>query len=126
MDTALAPFFDDLDEVLDASHFVSRATGHGPMADRIGSGSFSGRDNELIALTAWMNGDDDGAIPGCNWKRWSWKIGADRHLRLRFTPSAAETDQDPLGKVWPAFPLGFRMWLRSTQDNVTWPKSRTL
>ena len=32
------------------------------MADRIGYGCFSGRDNELIALTGWMNRDEDGAI----------------------------------------------------------------
>jgi Translation initiation factor IF-2, N-terminal region len=62
IDTALAPFLDDLDEAFDARHFVSRATGHGPMADRIGSGCFSGREDELIALTGWMNRDEDGAI----------------------------------------------------------------
>jgi len=62
IDTALAPFLDDLDEAFDARHFVGRATGHGPMADRIGSGCFSGREDELIALTGWMNRDEDGAI----------------------------------------------------------------
>ena len=62
IDAALAPFLDDLDEAFDARHFISRATGHGPMADRIGSGCFSGRDHELLALTHWMNGDDGGAF----------------------------------------------------------------
>ena len=62
IDTALAPFLDDLDDAFDPRHFIGRAAGHGPLADRIGSGCFSGREDELIALTGWMNGDEDGPI----------------------------------------------------------------
>lgn len=60
--TALAPFLDDLDEIFDAQHFISRAAGHGPIADHSGVGCFSGRKAELTALTAWMNRDEDGPI----------------------------------------------------------------
>jgi hypothetical protein len=62
IDNALAPFLDDLDEVFDARHFIGRAAGHGPMADRIGTGCFSGRKAELTGLTAWINGDEDGPV----------------------------------------------------------------
>ena len=62
IDAALAPFLDDLDDIFDPRHFVSRAAGHGPMAEYIGSGCFSGRTDELINLTAWINQDEDGAI----------------------------------------------------------------
>jgi hypothetical protein len=62
IDTALAPFLDDLDEVFDARHFINRAAGHGPMADHIGTGCFSGRKAELTALTAWMNKDEEGPV----------------------------------------------------------------
>ena len=62
IDTALAPFLDDLDDIFDPRHFISRAAGHGPMADRLGTGCFSGRRNELIALTAWLNQDEDGPV----------------------------------------------------------------
>ena len=62
VDTALAPFLDDLDDAFDPRHFIGRAAGHGPLADRVGTGCFSGREDELIALTGWMNGDEDGPI----------------------------------------------------------------
>ena len=62
IDTALAPFLDDLDDAFDPRHFIGRAAGHGPLADRVGTGCFSGREDELIALTGWMNGDEDGPI----------------------------------------------------------------
>ena len=62
IDIALAPFLDDLDGAFDPRHFIGRAAGHGPLADRIGTGCFSGREDELITLTGWMNGDEDGPI----------------------------------------------------------------
>ena len=62
IDTALAAFWDDLDDAFDARRAVGRARYNAAMTDHIGSGCFSGRDDELIALTGWMNGDEDGTI----------------------------------------------------------------
>ncbi|MBM0201694.1 caspase family protein [Micromonospora sp. STR1s_5] len=58
VDIALLPFLDDVDEALDAGHFLSRAAGYGVLAtDRL-IGCFSGRSRELRFLVPWID------IPG--------------------------------------------------------------
>ncbi|GAA3240243.1 hypothetical protein GCM10010532_080580 [Dactylosporangium siamense] len=56
VDTALAPFLDDLDDTLDPAHFVERAAGH---EGRLDLGCFQGRRRELRLLSAWFDGHDD-------------------------------------------------------------------
>jgi hypothetical protein len=54
--TALAPFRDDVDEALDPVHFMERAGGRGAPD---GPGCFSGRRQQLRALTEWCDGDGE-------------------------------------------------------------------
>jgi WD40 repeat protein len=63
LEPALLPFLDDLDEGLDARHFLDRATGVGA-AGRTGEliGCFTGRDRELRRLSPWMNGHGPGSL----------------------------------------------------------------
>ncbi|WP_433833333.1 hypothetical protein ACQP2E_18580 [Actinoplanes sp. CA-015351] len=54
VDSGVAPFLADVDEALDASHFMTRASGFGGAA----AGCFSGRDDELQILSDWFDGHD--------------------------------------------------------------------
>lgn len=58
VEPAVLPFLDDLDEGLDATHFLERATGLGGMADGAHRlvGCFTGRDRELRDVSPWLNG----------------------------------------------------------------------
>ncbi|GAB3901031.1 AAA family ATPase [Kibdelosporangium lantanae] len=60
-DPGLLPFLDDLDEGLDARHFVERATGLGRLTDLTDGlvGCFTGRDRELRQVSPWLNGEGD-------------------------------------------------------------------
>jgi len=64
VDPGLLPFLDDLDEALDARHFVERAAGVGPLPgqDQRLTGCFTGRANELRRLSPWLNGEGDAAL----------------------------------------------------------------
>lgn len=64
VDPGLLPFLDDLDEALDARHFVERAAGVGPLQghDQRLTGCFTGRANELRRLSPWLNGEGDAAL----------------------------------------------------------------
>lgn len=65
VDPGLLPFLDDLDEGLDARHFLERATGLGRLTDA-GSGlvgCFTGRDRELRQVSPWLSGE--GSAPLC-------------------------------------------------------------
>lgn len=60
VDAGLLPFLDDLDEGLDARHFLERATGLGRLTETGGLvGCFTGRDRELRLISPWLNGDGD-------------------------------------------------------------------
>jgi WD40 repeat protein len=61
LEPGLLPFFDDLDEGLDARHFVERAAGVGPLPEsaRNLTGCFTGRADELRTLSPWMSGEGD-------------------------------------------------------------------
>jgi WD40 repeat protein len=61
VDAGLLPFLDDLDEGLDARHFVERAAGAGPLPVEIQSltGCFTGRADELRRLSPWLSGEGD-------------------------------------------------------------------
>ncbi len=61
LEASLAPFYDQLDDGLDAWHFVSRASGQESMGGRSRIGLFRGRRAELSQLTRWMDGDEPGA-----------------------------------------------------------------
>ncbi|WP_143466571.1 NACHT and WD repeat domain-containing protein [Lentzea kentuckyensis] len=65
VDPGLLPFLDDLDEGLDARHFLERATGLGRLTDANSGlvGCFTGRDRELRKVSPWLNGV--GAEPLC-------------------------------------------------------------
>jgi hypothetical protein len=53
LDPAVLPFLDDLDEGLDARHFLERATGLGRLSDASTAlvGCFTGRDQELREIS---------------------------------------------------------------------------
>lgn len=59
LDVALTPFADQLDEVIDAWHFVSRAAGSGPVQEQPTVGFFRGRRNELAVLSRWIDGEGE-------------------------------------------------------------------
>ncbi|WP_117212568.1 NACHT domain-containing protein [Allorhizocola rhizosphaerae] len=59
VDPAVAPFLDEVDEALDAAHFIERAAGHGELPAQQGVGCFSGRRHELRLLSEWFDGYDD-------------------------------------------------------------------
>jgi hypothetical protein len=65
LDPAVLPFLDDLDEGLDARHFLERARGLGRLTDASTTlaGCFTGRDQELREVSPWLNGV--GAGPLC-------------------------------------------------------------
>ncbi|WP_229075627.1 ATP-binding protein [Actinoplanes sp. DH11] len=54
VDSGIEPFLADVDEALDAQHFMTRASGYGGAA----AGCFSGRDDELQILSDWFDGYD--------------------------------------------------------------------
>jgi hypothetical protein len=60
LDAGLLPFLDDLDEGLDARHFIERATGSSPFSRTPGfsrmSGCFTGRRKELRRLSWLLSG----------------------------------------------------------------------
>ncbi|WP_326919023.1 AAA family ATPase [Actinophytocola sp.] len=58
VDPGTLPFLDDLDEGLDARHFLERATGLGRLTDANSPlvGCFTGRDRELREISPWLNG----------------------------------------------------------------------
>ncbi|MFC5749923.1 hypothetical protein [Actinomadura rugatobispora] len=56
LDDMLLAFVDDLDEGLDAYHFLDRAAGRGPLAGRVTKGCFSGRTVELEQLGGIIRG----------------------------------------------------------------------
>ncbi|MET8850031.1 ATP-binding protein [Amycolatopsis sp. NPDC004625] len=61
VDPGVVPFFDDLDEGLDARHFVERATGLGGMRETGATiACFSGRDEELRRISLWLTDHRDG------------------------------------------------------------------
>ena len=64
VDSGLLPFLDDLDEGLDARHFVERAAGAGPLPDPVEplTGCFTGRANELRQLSPWLSGEGAGSL----------------------------------------------------------------
>ncbi|RAY13811.1 hypothetical protein DPM19_19355 [Actinomadura craniellae] len=66
LDPGLLPFFDDLDEVLDARHFIERAAGAGPFRRSPGftelAGCFTGRRKELRRLS-WLLGGESPDAP---------------------------------------------------------------
>jgi len=64
VDAGLLPFLDDLDEGLDARHFVERAAGAGPLPADIQSltGCFTGRAAELRRLSPWLSGEGDAPL----------------------------------------------------------------
>ncbi|MFI7425443.1 protein phosphatase 2C domain-containing protein [Micromonospora sp. NPDC049836] len=62
VDAAVLPFLEDVDEALDAGHFLSRAAGYGVLAtDRL-TGCFSGRSRELKRLSPWVNLQGGGGL----------------------------------------------------------------
>jgi WD40 repeat protein/carbon monoxide dehydrogenase subunit G len=64
LDPGLLPFLDDLDEGLDARHFVERAAGAGPLPEVAWDliGCFTGRAEELRSLSPWLSGEGDGPL----------------------------------------------------------------
>ncbi|WP_229075625.1 AAA family ATPase [Actinoplanes sp. DH11] len=58
VDSGVEPFVADVDEALDAGHFMTRASGYGGAA----AGCFSGREDELRALSDWFDGADQGRL----------------------------------------------------------------
>ncbi|WP_433754649.1 hypothetical protein [Nocardia sp. CA-135398] len=61
LNPGLRPFLDELDEGLDARHFLDRAAGVGRLTDRM-VGCFSGRKKQLVDLSAWMDQPRAGGI----------------------------------------------------------------
>ncbi|GAB2667788.1 hypothetical protein GCM10027088_53140 [Nocardia goodfellowii] len=61
LNPGLRPFLDELDEGLDARHFLDRAAGIGRLTDRM-VGCFSGRKKQLVGLSAWMDQPRAGGI----------------------------------------------------------------
>jgi WD40 repeat protein len=66
LDPGLVPFLDDLDEGLDARHFVERGRGIGTIGDAPGFdeliGCFAGRETQLKQLAPWLNRIGKGAV----------------------------------------------------------------
>jgi hypothetical protein len=66
LDAGLVPFLDDLDEGLDARHFVDRAAGVGVLDGQAGLsglvGCFTGRERELKVLSPWLNRVGQGSL----------------------------------------------------------------
>ncbi len=64
VEPAVLPFLDDLDEGLDARHFLDRATGLGGLAGSAADfvGCFTGRDQELRRISPWLNGHGNGSL----------------------------------------------------------------
>jgi len=69
VDPGKLPYLDDLDEGLDAHHFIGRAAGLGGLSDGdpdlVGTGMvgcFAGRQRELRRISSWLDGEDDGAL----------------------------------------------------------------
>lgn len=66
LDPGLVPFLDDLDEGLDARHFVERGRGIGTIGDAPGFdeliGCFAGRETQLKQLAPWLNRYGKGAV----------------------------------------------------------------
>lgn len=64
LDSSLLPFLDDLDEGLDARHFLDRATGVGRFTTGSGEliGCFSGRDKQLRLLAPWLTSIHGGPL----------------------------------------------------------------
>lgn len=64
LDPGLTPFLDDLDEGLDARHFVERAAGAGPLPEAAWDlkGCFTGRAEELRRLSPWLSGEGDAPL----------------------------------------------------------------
>jgi carbon monoxide dehydrogenase subunit G len=64
LDPGLTPFLDDLDEGLDARHFVERAAGAGPLPEAAWDlrGCFTGRAEELRRLSPWLSGEGDASL----------------------------------------------------------------
>ena len=61
IDAATQPFT-DLDVGLDEAHFLDRATGHSGLGASVDVGCFTGRENELEALTAWLKDTSSGGL----------------------------------------------------------------
>ena len=61
VDAATQPFA-DLDFGLDEAHFLDRATGHSGLGANIDVGCFTGRDQQLEDLTAWLEGTGGGSL----------------------------------------------------------------
>ncbi|GAA2693830.1 hypothetical protein GCM10010428_72400 [Actinosynnema pretiosum subsp. pretiosum] len=64
VDPGVLPFLDDLDEGLDARHFLERATGTGRLTsvEHDLAGCFTGRGKELRELSPWVNGVGDAVL----------------------------------------------------------------
>ncbi|MEU8006192.1 hypothetical protein AB0B66_33965 [Catellatospora sp. NPDC049111] len=62
VDAAVMPFLDELDEALDARHFVGRASGSPTAGDGQHAGYFSGRSREMKILSRWVDGRDDAGL----------------------------------------------------------------
>lgn len=66
LDPGLAPFLDDLDEGLDARHFVERGAGLNALTGPVGFsglvGCFTGRAEQLKRLAPWLNGQEGGRL----------------------------------------------------------------
>lgn len=64
LDPGLQPFLDDLDEGLDARHFVERAAGTGPLPSSLRDlvGCFTGRAEELRKLSPWLSGEGEAPL----------------------------------------------------------------
>lgn len=63
LDPGLVPFLDDLDEGLDARHFVERGAGISQVAGFDGLiGCFAGREAQLKQLSPWLNRKDSGNL----------------------------------------------------------------
>jgi len=58
VDAAVMPFLEDVDEALDAAHFVGRAAGQGSLTGGRLAGCFSGRGQQVKELAPWLNLQD--------------------------------------------------------------------
>jgi hypothetical protein len=100
LDAGLVPFLDDLDEGLDARHFVDRAAGVGVLDGQAGLsglvGCFTGRERELKVLSPWLNRVGPGSLsvvtgsPGVGKSALVGVLICAAHPRLReHTPTTA-------------------------------------
>lgn len=55
LDPAIGVFIDELDEVLDAEHFLSRASGRSAIDGVVSTGMFHGRARQLHQLSDWID-----------------------------------------------------------------------